>query len=93
MKCVGDTEIYKPEDDGIIETMIEHNNILKEEEDGEIDINKIEGEVSDKQREKISIIWKEREQTYQQIFKELILFIKQMIRLVKNKNMRIKWQR
>ena len=33
--------------------MIEHNNILKEEEDGEIDINKIEGEVSDKQREDI----------------------------------------
>ena len=93
MKCVGDTEIYKPEDDGIIETMIEHNNILKEEEDGEIDINKIEGEVSDKQREKISIIWKEREQTYHLNFKELILLIKQMIRLVKNKNMRIKWQR
>ena len=31
--------------------MIEHNKIIEEEHDGDLDINKIEGEVSDKQRE------------------------------------------
>lgn len=33
--------------------MVDHNKQLEEEHNGDIDINKIEGEVSDKQREEL----------------------------------------
>ena len=63
LKCVGDTEIYKPEDEDVVETMVNHNKQLEEEFDGDIDINKIEGEVSDKQREEIFDLNGERADT------------------------------
>ena len=53
LKCVGDTEIYKPESEEIIDTMIDHNIQLENELEGEIDIAKVEKDISDKQREQL----------------------------------------
>ena len=43
--------------------MVNHNKQLEEEFDGDIDINKIEGEVSDKQREELVDLNGERADT------------------------------
>ena len=40
--------------------MLEHNEIIEKEHEGDVDINKIEGEISDKQREEIFEINGER---------------------------------
>ena len=50
---MGDSEIYKPESEDIVNTMIEHNEQLERELEGEIDIAQIEKGVSDKQREQL----------------------------------------
>ena len=54
LKCVGDKEIYTPENnDEIIDTLLEHNNIIEEEIIGDVDFAKIEKDVNDKQREQL----------------------------------------
>ena len=60
MKSVGDCDIYKPQNQDLIDTMLEHNEIIEKEHEGDVDINKIEGEISDKQREEIFEINGER---------------------------------
>jgi hypothetical protein len=53
LKSIGDCDIYKPQNDDLVDTMLDHNDIIEKEHEGEIDINKIESEVNDKQREEI----------------------------------------
>jgi hypothetical protein len=53
LKSIGDCDIYKPQNDDLVDTMLDHNDIIEKEHEGEIDINKIESEVNDKQREDI----------------------------------------
>ena len=53
MKCVGDVEIYRPESENIIDTVNDHNDIIEEEMEGDIDIAKIEQDVDNKNRDQV----------------------------------------
>ena len=54
LKCIGDKEIYTPQNqDDLIDTLMEHNNIIEEENEGNVDIERVEREVADKQRDQI----------------------------------------
>jgi hypothetical protein len=50
---VGDVEIYRPESENVIDTVNDHLDIIEEEQEGDIDMAKIESEVEQKNRDQI----------------------------------------
>ena len=50
---MGDVEIYRPESENVIDTVNDHLDIIEEEQEGDIDMAKIESEVEQKNRDQI----------------------------------------
>ena len=50
---MGDVEIYRPESENVIDTVNDHLDIIEEEQEGDIDMAKIESEVEQKNRDQV----------------------------------------